>query len=336
MPSTLPTRMVIDLPNWVGDQVMALPAVDRLVAANAGGETTLHSRPAGRRLFASLFPMAEVVASPPKCSPITTARRLCRDGGRFDVGITLRHASRAKICLRLTARRSLGSDGDGGRLLLSERYPVDRSRHQVFDADPILEGLGLSGVDPRWRPSLPLELVEEGARELRRAGVARDGAIGVAPACARGETKRWPAAAYGELARRMRARGLEVVVVIGPGEAELGRQVVAAAGRPLPVVGGDVDVAGLAGVLARLSVLVCNDSGPMHLAAAVGIRMVALFGPTDPRRTGPLGDRHLVLRRDLECAPCRARSCALGHAACLRELPVERAERAVLEMLGRG
>jgi heptosyltransferase-2 len=333
MQSVLPSRMVIDLPNWVGDQVMALPAIHRLVVGNAGGETTLHARPPGRRLFEALFPSVAVVASPPKASPIASARRLCRGSGRFDVGITLRHASRAKICLRLSARRSLGSDGDGGRLLLTERYPVDRSRHQVFDADPILEGLGLSSVDPRWRPALPLVLVEEGARVLRGAGVTREGAVGVAPSCARGETKRWPAASYGELARRMRARGLEVVVVIGPGEEEIGRQVAAAAGVPLPIAGAESDVAGLAGVLARLSVLVCNDSGPMHLAAAVGIRAVALFGPTDPRRTGPLGDRHLVLSRDIDCAPCRAGCCPVGSALCLRELPVESAEQAVLRML---
>lgn len=333
MQSVLPSRMVIDLPNWVGDQVMALPTIHRLVVGNAGGETTLHARPPGRRLFEALFPSVAVVASPPKASPIASARRLCRGSGRFDVGITLRHASRAKICLRLSARRSLGSDGDGGRLLLTERYPVDRSRHQVFDADPILEGLGLSSVDPRWRPALPLVLVEEGARVLRGAGVTREGAVGVAPSCARGETKRWPAASYGELARRMRARGLEVVVVIGPGEEEIGRQVAAAAGVPLPIAGAESDVAGLAGVLARLSVLVCNDSGPMHLAAAVGIRAVALFGPTDPRRTGPLGDRHLVLSRDIDCAPCRAGCCPVGSALCLRELPVESAEQAVLRML---
>ena len=336
MQSVLPTRMVVDLPNWVGDQVMALPAIHRLVIGNAGGETTLHARPAGRRLFESLFPSATVVASPFKASPIATARRLCRDSGRFDIGITLRHASRAKICLRLSARRSLGSDGDGGRLLLSERFPVDRSRHQVFDADPILEGLGLTGVDPRWQPALPLALVEEGARVLRGAGVAREGAIGVAPSCARGATKRWPAVSYGELARRMRERGLEVVVVIGPGEEELGREVAAAAGGALPIAGAESDVAGLAGVLARLSVLVCNDSGPMHLAAAVGIRAVALFGPTDPHRTGPLGERHLVLSRGLDCAPCRVRCCPVGNAVCLRELPVERVERAVLGMLDGG
>lgn len=334
MNDALPSRLVIDLPNWVGDQVMALPTVHRLVTGNTAGQTTLHSRPAARRFFEVLFPTTRVVASPPKSSPIAAARRLVRTGGRFDIGITLRHASRAKICLRLTARRTLGSGNDGGRFLLSERYPVDRSRHQVYDADPMLEGLGLDRVDPRWRPSLPLVLVEEGARALRRAGVEREHAIGLAPATARGTSKRWPAAAFGRLARRMADRGLEVVVVIGPGEEDLGREVAAAAGRPVPIVGSHLDVAGLAGVLARLSVLVCNDSGPMHLAAAVGIPMVALFGPTDPHRTGPLADRYVVLRRQLDCAPCGARTCPLGHGACLVELPVERVERAVLGVVG--
>jgi heptosyltransferase-2 len=329
----LPGRLVVDLPNWVGDQVMALPAVFRLVEGNSGGETTLHARPAARRFFETLFPTTVVVASPPKDSPFSSARRLVRAGGRFDVGITLRHASRAKICLRLTARRTLGSGGDGGRFLLSERYPVDRSRHQVFDADPILAGLGLERVNPRWRPALPLALVEEGARLLRRCGIERERAIGLAPATARGASKRWPAAAFGALAARMLARGREVVVVIGPGEDSLAGEVVAAAGRPVPVVGGRSDVAGLAGVLARLSVLVCNDSGPMHLAAAVGVPMVALFGPTDPRRTGPLGDHSVVLRRELDCAPCGVRACPLGHGACLHDLAVDRVEASLARLL---
>jgi ADP-heptose:LPS heptosyltransferase len=134
----------------------------------------------------------------------------------------------------------------------------------------------------------------------------------------------------------MRARGLEVVVLIGPGEEEVGRRVAEAAGRPLPIAGASSDVAGLAGMLARLSLLVCNDSGPMHLAAAVGVRAVAMFGPTDPRRTGPLGDRHVILTRGLDCAPCRARCCPVDNATCLRDLPVDRAERAVLGVLGGG
>ncbi len=326
--------MIVDLPNWVGDQVMALPAVRRLVDGNVGGATTLHARPEARRFFAALFPDTRVIASPRKAFPVVTARHLCGNGGRFDLGVTLRHASRAKICLWLAARRSLGSGNRGGRFLLTKGFPVDRGRHQVFDADPILRGLGLEGVDPRWRPAMPLELVEGGARMLREAGIAMEGAVGLAPSAVWGESKRWPAARFGSLARRIRGRGLEAVLVIGPGEEALGREVSEAAGGNLPVVGAQTDVAGLAGVLARLSVLVGNDSGPMHVAAAVGIPAVALFGPTNPDRTGPFGEPHVVLRRDLDCAPCGERRCRLGHTTCLHDLPVDTVERSVLKFIG--
>lgn len=325
--------MVVDLPNWVGDQVMALPAISRLVDGNRGGATTLHARPEARRLFETLFPDTRVVASPRGAFPVAAARHLCNDGGRFDVGVTLRHAARAKICLWLAARRCLGSGSRGGRFLLSDRFTVDRCRHQVFDSDPILRGLGLEGVDPGWRPAMPLELVEEGARLLLQAGVRMEGAVGLAPAAVWGESKRWPAAQFGALARRIRERGLEAVTVIGPGEEALGRKVSDAAGGELPVVGAETDVAGLAGILARLLVLVGNDSGPMHVAAAVGTPAVALFGPTNPNRTGPIGDRHVVLQHPIDCAPCGHRRCPLGHSACLHDLPVDTVEDALSEFV---
>jgi heptosyltransferase-2 len=326
--------LVVDLPNWVGDQVMALPTVHRLVAANTEGETTLHTRPAADRFFQALFPATRVVSSPVKSSPVYSARLLCHQVGRFDLGVTLRNASRAKMCLRLIARQTIGSDGQGAGFLLSESFPVNRNRHQVFDAEPILEELGLEGVDPGWRPAMPLELVERGARALRRSGIVREGAVGFAPTTVWGESKRWPATSFGELANRNRRRGLESVVVIGPGEEEAAREVRRAAGWEIPVVGAELDIAGLAGVLARLSALVCNDSGPMHLAAVVGTPGVALFGPTDPARTGPLGDGHVVLRRDLDCAPCGRRRCPLGHTDCLHQLSVDVVEDALIRALG--
>ena len=336
MGAVFPTRLVVDLPNWVGDQVMTVPAVHRLVQANAGGETTLHVRPPMLRFFELIFPGARVAASHPKEFPVLVAYRLCRDGGRFELGITLRHAYRAKIMLRVAARRTLGSGGEGALMLLSERYTVDRGRHQVFDADPLLDALELDPVEPQWRACVPPSLIDEGSRELERLGVPFDLAIGLAPAAAWGESKRWPADRYGELTRRLLDRGLRPVVVIGPGEEELAAALCSSSGVDLPVIGAELDVAGLAGVLARLAVLVCNDSGPMHVAAMVGTPVVALFGPTDPQRTGPLGDRHVVVSLKLECAPCGEPVCPLGHTACLRDLEVETVERKVLEIVEGG
>ena len=113
MGAVFPTRLVVDLPNWVGDQVMAMSAVHRLVHANRDGSTTLHVRPPVQRMFEILFPTARTVASRLGASPFMVARRLCRDGGRFDVGVTLRHAYRAKIFIRLAARDARCEPGGG-------------------------------------------------------------------------------------------------------------------------------------------------------------------------------------------------------------------------------
>jgi ADP-heptose:LPS heptosyltransferase len=327
----LPARLLADLPNWLGDVVMTLPAISRLVEANAGSSTVLHSRPPVKRLLAQLFPETTVVASQHRASPFLSAFRLCRDAGRFDIGVTLRHASRAKILIRLAARATYGSAGSD--LLLTRKFSVDRQRHQVYDCDPILDGLGLDGVDPSWRPVLPEHLRTEGEAALRQAGAWSRPLAGLAPAAAWGSSKQWPAARYGELAARLLDKGLQPVILIGPGEEPTAELVTASAGIDLPVVGAEVDVAGLAGILSHLAVLICNDSGPMHLAATVETPVVALFGPTDPARTAPLGDSNQVLSLALDCAPCFEVECPLRHQRCLQDLSLEKVVQATLKQV---
>jgi heptosyltransferase-2 len=329
-----PTRLLIDLPTWIGDQVMALPAVRVLVDGNRGGDTVLHTTPAMRRLLELLFPEARVAAARRKTSPFVSARALCGPGGRFELGVTLRNALRAKILVRLAARSSVGSRGEGAMLLLSQRCVVDRARHQVFDADTILRALGLPGVDAAWRPRTPRSLVREGRRALERAGVMEGGqVVGLAPATARAQARRWPADRFGHLARHLTERGLLPVVVVGPGEEGLAEAVRRTATEDLPVVGPDLDVAALAGVLSGLDAVVANDSGPMHLAALCGTQVVGLFGPSDPRRTAPLGRGHQVLNRHLVCSPCTAHRCPLGHHECLRSISVDEVDAALTKIL---
>jgi heptosyltransferase-2 len=168
---------------------------------------------------------------------------------------------------------------------------------------------------------------------LARAGLDRPEALVLlAPGAAFGPTKRWPPERYGQLARRLEERGLACGIVIGPGEGDLGGQVADAAGGPLPVLGEDLDPGELAALLARARVVVANDSGPMHLAAAVGTPVVAFFGPTDPGRTSPTGAPARILDRYVFCSPCFLKKCPYGHE-CMREITVEDALRAVEEML---
>ncbi len=328
----LPARLLVDLPNWVGDVVMGLPAVARLVEGNAGGETVLHCRPAVGGLLQAIFPGTRVVATSRAKGPAAAASALRAGGPRFDVGITLRHAARAKLLLRMAAKRSLGSAAEGGRLVLTDPLPVDRERHQVHDADPLLERLGLAPADPGWRPRLPQAITEAGRRAVAASGRGRP--VGLVPSAAWGESKCWPEEHFGSLAVELLGHGLQPVVLVGPGEEEVAAAVSEAAARALPVLGPDLDILGLAGLMAHLPVVVSNDSGPMHLAAMAGSRVVGLFGPTDPRRTAPLGEGNVVVSRELECAPCFEPTCPLGTRACMREIGVDEVLGMVLAALG--
>jgi len=272
------------------------------------------------RFLSAVFPQTRVIASPHKASPFFSAQSV-RDGGPpFEIGITLRNSARGKILIRRSSRWCAGSRGEGALLLLSASCEVDRSRHQVHDADSILAVLGLETADSSWRPDLPTGIGDEGEAALRNAGVDGERAIGLAPSTARGDTKRWPARRYGELAARLRARGYEPLVVIGPGEEAVADELSRAAQYECPVVGRNTDVAGLAAVAAGLRLLVGNDSGPMQLAACLGTPVVALFGPTDPGRTAPHGPRHRVV------AP------APGRDDCMGSISVDEVEAVTIDL----
>lgn len=314
---------------------MALPATDRLIKANREGTTILHVRTSAAHLVSAIFPETEVVASERGENPLRTIRRFRQLGMRADIGVTMRNASRAKLLLRLASRWSAGTASQGGRSLLSWVYMPEFQRHQLHDADALLTRLGLDEADEAWRASLTGSLIERGRRELETAGVDPNAplvglALGVA--CG-GSAKRWPEEKFGRLADLLKTRGFEPVVVIGPGEAEIAQAVIQHAGIDLPVVAEDLDVAGLGAVLSGLSVLVGNDSGPAHLASALGVRTVALFGPTNDRRTAPMAPEGIVVRRPLECAPCGQLKCPETHQACLKDLDPQTVCDAVVERL---
>ncbi|HYR46270.1 MAG TPA: glycosyltransferase family 9 protein, partial [Thermoanaerobaculia bacterium] len=202
------------------------------------------------------------------------------------------------------------------------------------DYDALLASRGIAPDLEAPRLQVPPEASARGADALQAAGLsaARPLAL-LAPGAAFGETKRWPAESYGALADRLAARGYSCAVVIGPGEEDLGNRVASAARGSPPVIGADLDPLKLAALLARASVVVANDSGPMHLAAAVGTPVVAFFGPTDPGRTGPSGSPAKIFDRYVFCSPCYLKQCPYGHE-CMKEISVEMAFQAVEEVLG--
>lgn len=146
--------------------------------------------------------------------------------------------------------------------------------------------------------------------------------------------KRWPASLFGELAARLLAKGLCVAVSFGPGERELAEVIQRAAPAVRLIDGGALGLRGLGTVLAQADLVIAADTGPLHLAAAAGVPVVALFGPKDPDLYGPRAHgsvRHQVLFADVPCRPCKRRDCVSPQ--CVLGLEVDTVERAVLQAL---
>jgi ADP-heptose:LPS heptosyltransferase len=158
--------------------------------------------------------------------------------------------------------------------------------------------------------------------------------VGFAPGAAYGHAKRWPPDRVAQVVSRLHARGVTCVLVGAGGDRDAGREVessLPAGSRAVNLI-GRTDLRLLAGLLASCQAFVSNDSGAMHLAAAVGVPVAAIFGPTDERVTAPIGDHDVILHQ-VFCRPCMLRDCPIDHR-CMRRVTVDTVFDAVVRRLG--
>jgi ADP-heptose:LPS heptosyltransferase len=285
----LATRLLIDLPNWLGDVIHALPAVAALRSANRG-PTVLLARDRYVPLLRSLGHAAET--RPWGAGYYWSRANLT---GRFDTVLTSRHSSRSKLLVAGSgAARRLASRGRGAAVLGLSTFNVDRARHQRHDLDG---ALALLSVESPPVASFVLALGPARDRDgrLRRALIGNaPRLVALAPASQAMPMKRYPEAWYAALARALVKGDVNVAVVVGPGEEAIGRRIAVPGGAALVPTAWPLEE--VAALLAACDAAVGNDSGLTHLAALVGCPTVALFGPTDPARTAPVGDAVVLSR----------------------------------------
>lgn len=320
-------------PNWVGDTVMALPVIEALAAG--GRRPLVLARPHLEPLLALCPAVAGVV--PRHADDDATVEELRRRD--FDQALLLPNSFRAAwLTRRAGIPRRFGYRGNWRSPFLAPAVRPPRHRGpQIEDYGDLLAAMGVEApADPTPRLELSAADREAGLALVERAGLSGDGPlVGLFPGAEFGPSKRWPWRRFAELARQLRRRlpGARILIVVGPKETWLGVRVHEESGKVHPLVGPDLDLGSLAKLLANLDALVTNDSGPMHLAAAVGVPCVALFGPTDPRRTAPAGTGHRVLYTDRWCSPCFKRRCPLVRHRCLKDLGVVRVLKETLAAL---
>jgi len=217
-------------------------------------------------------------------------------------------------------------------LALSEKLPAyDPERHAVeryMDLAVYAGGEACERLFPLTRDRAAAERVNDA---LCRAGLSAGGPFFVMAPCARWSTKLWGEERFASLGEKVAAStGLGVVLVGDRSDAAALERIRSAIGGAAVSLAGETGLKELAELMRMARFAVTVDSGPMHVAAAVGTRVVALFGPTAPNRTGPYGSGHVVLRSDVECSPCFLKECK--DMTCMSGIDFEEAVRAAERM----
>ncbi|MGE0041624.1 MAG: lipopolysaccharide heptosyltransferase II [Vicinamibacterales bacterium] len=332
-------RLLVVAPNWLGDAVMALPAVADLRRAHPGARVTVAARGAVAPLFAMVDGVGDVVtlASRGGLAGLTgwTADAARLAAGGFDAALLLPNAFRAAwVARRAGIPERWGLATDMRARLLTRAVPKPRGRmHQAAYYQALVRGLGVE-TGEAFAPIAVPAASRQAAAALAGARGLSPGApyVAMAPGAAYGRAKQWPPARFAELAVRLaRDHGVAAVLVGSRGDAPACREVVdraGAAGRASVVdLAAATDVPTLAGVLAGARAVVANDSGAMHLAAAVGAPVAAIFGATDERRTaslaaGPGQPSPEVVVGQAWCRPCMLRECPIDHR-CMRSVTAD-------------
>lgn len=329
-------KILIRATNWIGDAVMSLPALRAIRQRFPQADITVLAKP----WVAALY---EGEGSIDRVMPLDDAakwrlvRRLRRES--FDLAVLLPNSFQSAAVVRLGgAKRIIGYARDGRSLLLTDAIAIPRPgeipAHERFYYLELLRRAGL--IDAL--PDVP-EIRFDNAEQARRRGEAlfqtlgvKLPVIGVSPGAAYGSAKRWLPERFAESAARLAAETGGTVAVFGSAaERPLCEEVARAAdGRNFA---GETALRAFIDMTAACRLFLTNDSGAMHIASALGVPSVTVFGPTNEIATGPLGAAARVIREPVDCAPCLLRECPIDHR-CMTRVTVDRVIQSAREITG--
>ncbi|HEX8709032.1 MAG TPA: lipopolysaccharide heptosyltransferase II [Pyrinomonadaceae bacterium] len=332
-------RVVVRGVNWVGDAVMTIPALRELRRVLPHARITLATRPWAEGLFADADFLDDLLIydrRPRQLGAVVRQVRAWRRQ-RFDLALLFQNAFEAALiasAARVPLR--LGYATDGRRALLTHPLPVPvwrSERHESFYYLNLVAGLerllvGASEIE-QHEPVFNLRVSAERRRRARALLAAQGAAperplVALCPGSTNSRAKRWPADYYAALADRLISEaGTEVVLVGSPEELEVSQEVQRLMRQRAILLTGRTRLAEAVAVLSLAELLVTNDTGPAHIAAATNRPSLVIFGPTDPRTTRPLSAVAEIIRRPPDCAPCMLRDCPIDHRCMTGITPAE-------------
>jgi heptosyltransferase-1 len=337
-PNNIQPRILLVKLSSFGDVIHALPTLEALRTAFPQGQITWLVEEgfapilAGHPALDEVWPVPRLRFNRQAMSQgVPALARVMRRirSQPFDMVIDLQGLLKSALWVALARRtRKIGynSTREGSYLVLTEKLPpYNPDAHAVLRYLNVARHLGAPEMPPRFR----LEHLLTDHEEI--LGEINEGPYVVLHPGARWPTKLWPVDSWARLAEWLVDRDVAVVLTGSPGDKDLADAMVTESKAPILNLAGRTTIGELAAVLKRAALALTTDTGPMHLAAALGTPVVALFGPTAPWRTGPFGQGHGVVRLGLECSPCFKRDCP--DPRCLTELPLDMVSAACEKML---
>jgi len=342
-------RVLVIMPTWVGDVVMATPLLRTLRAHFARSHITLLLKRHLLDLVAGADWMDECVTWPTRAGGArgrAERRRWLKDQREagYDLAVLLPNSFRAAwTAWRIGAKRRVGFNRDGRGWLLTDRVATPNRRGLRYEPMPLVdyyaqlaEAIGCERPDDRLTLFRTAEDDQAVARRLASSGFdAGAPLVVICPGAKFGASKCWYPDRFAAVADRLvRERGCRVVISPGPGEEPLARAIAEAMRQPHLVVDEPcLSLGQLKSLIADAALLLGNDTGPRHFARAFDVPRVTVFGPTEPRWTETSHGGERIVRVDVECGPCHKKICPLGHLKCMTLVSVDMVSEACDRML---
>ena len=333
-------KILVVAPSWIGDTVLAQPLFRVLherhpalaldVIAPPWTVPVLKRMPEVRRATAHPFAHGELKLA----ARFRLGRTLAAE--RYDQAIVLPNTLKSALTplfARIPVRT--GYRGEMRWAVLNDlRHLDERALPQIAQRYAAL-GLPAGTTPPQPLPRLRF-VVDDAARRksLEALGIADAGeAIAFCPGAEYGPAKRWPAPYYAELARKLAAQGRPVWLIGSANDAAIGEEIERLAPGASRNLCGKTSLDQAIDLLASARLVVTNDTGLMHVAAALRVPLLAVYGSSTPTFTPPMSDRATILKLDMPCSPCFERTCPLGHFACMNQLKPETVYGRLAELL---
>jgi heptosyltransferase II len=326
-----PFRILIRSGNWLGDAVMSAPAVRAIKNGRPDAHITIAAPSKIAPVWKLIPEVDEIIAFP--SNSLLTARRLIRRQPYFDSAILFPNSLRVALETRLSGvPRRVGYCGHSRRWLLNQlvreplkpgplKHQSDRYLHIAREC-----GAKISNIEYRTWNAIVSSI-------NRTSNSKHQILLGLCPGAEYGSAKRWLPERFAEVAAAVAAKVQVHWILFGTAQdAATGEQISKALGDCCSNRIGQTTVDQLIGELHKCRLLLTNDTGTMHLAAFLGVPVVAIFGSTEPRLTGPLGEDHVILRHHVECSPCFLRQCPIDFR-CMKAISVQEATDAVMSIL---